>query len=348
MSQKNQTELSEAVHFLKLTLPEMSKRSIPTTPQNYAVWYEYVAGNNPALRKSIDSLINANRTFTQETNDNLYNKFINGKDSSAIDKIRLEVRKIIDDLLGKVSTEQEDLDHYLSSLTQISGVMENHQDTESIKILVGELVSHTRKQEESSKIMQNALVAMSSEVQKLRLEIEKLNIAASTDPLTRAANRSAFDAELAIATKHSKFEGTPLCLLILDIDHFKKFNDEFGHLTGDKVLKFVAAIIKKNTKGQDTVARFGGEEFAVVLPETCYEDAKSVAENIRQRISSQNLTDSMENRKLGKITISIGVSLFRQNEGIDNFVHRADECLYAAKRAGRDRVIGERDINTEF
>lgn len=348
MPEKEKKELTEAVHFLKLTLPEMSRRSIPTTPQNYAVWYEYVTGGNPELRKSIEAYLNANREFTPEINKELYSKFIDGKESTAIEKIRSEVRKVIDNLLGKVSSEQEDLDEYLTALTQFTGDIDGVDDSESIKLLVKELLSHTQKQEESSKLMQNALSEMSSEVQKLRLEIEKLSIAASTDPLTRAANRSAFDSELAIATKHATFENSPVCLLILDIDHFKQFNDQFGHLTGDKVLKFVAAIIKKHTKGQDTVARFGGEEFAVILPETSYEDAKVVAENIRVRISSQKLTDSMENRKLGKVTISIGVALYRDDEVSDNFVHRADECLYAAKHAGRNKVIGEKDVNTQF
>ncbi|MCG8614161.1 MAG: GGDEF domain-containing protein, partial [Pseudomonadales bacterium] len=206
----------------------------------------------------------------------------------------------------------------------------------------------TKEQEQRTRDMQSSLQKMAEEIQSLKGEVEKLNMTATTDGLTKVANRRYFDDELINACTHCHRNHLPLSLLILDIDHFKNFNDEHGHLTGDKVLKFVATIINKHFKGKDTVARFGGEEFAVILPETEYDDALIIAEKVRQRIAKQNLTDSQDNKTLGSITISIGVAQFRGTESTDNLVHRADECLYAAKRQGRNQVIGEKSISTVF
>ncbi|ARU58560.1 signal transduction diguanylate cyclase [Oleiphilus messinensis] len=345
---KSQGELTQAIHYLKLALPEMSKRNIPTTPQNYAVWYEYIAGNNGALRKEIDSLIKKGADFSGKINSSLYQKHIEGNSLSAVDSIRTEVRKIINDLLQQFSSSSDGLAGYGEVLERFSENIESADDVDSIRFLVTELVNQTKEQEQRTRDMQSSLQKMAEEIQSLKGEVEKLNMTATTDGLTKVANRRFFDDELINACTHCHRNHLPLSLLILDIDHFKNFNDEHGHLTGDKVLKFVATIIKKHFKGKDTVARFGGEEFAVILPETEYDDALIIAEKVRQRIAKQNLTDSQDNKTLGSITISIGVARFRGTESTDNLVHRADECLYAAKRQGRNQVIGEKSISTVF
>jgi diguanylate cyclase len=133
--------------------------------------------------------------------------------------------------------------------------------------------------------------------------------------------------------------------LIIDIDHFKKFNDKYGHIVGDEVLKFVAKNIRKVVRGNDLVARIGGEEFAVILPETPLMGAVTVGENVRTSIARLKLERKGKTEKLETITVSIGAAQYQPGESLENFVNRADQALYSAKNAGRNRVTAESMIS---
>ena len=131
--------------------------------------------------------------------------------------------------------------------------------------------------------------------------------------------------------------------MMTDIDHFKKFNDTYGHLTGDQVLRLVAMSVKQNVKGQDIAARYGGEEFAIVLPNTVLRSAITVADHIRRAVMTKELMKRSTGEHLGRVTISIGVAALRPGDTPQSLIERADTCLYAAKRCGRNRVICETD-----
>jgi diguanylate cyclase len=130
---------------------------------------------------------------------------------------------------------------------------------------------------------------------------------------------------------------------MFDIDHFKSFNDSYGHLTGDQVLRLVGMSLKQTIKGQDITARYGGEEFAVVLPNTALRQALTVADHIRRAIMAKELKKKSTGEILGRVTISVGVSILKSDDDTDSLIERADACLYAAKRNGRNRVICEVD-----
>jgi diguanylate cyclase len=130
-----------------------------------------------------------------------------------------------------------------------------------------------------------------------------------------------------------------MSLMLTDIDHFKTFNDNFGHLTGGQVLRLVAMSVKHNVKGEDTTARYGGEEFAVILPNTILRAAVTVAEHIRRAVMAKELVKLSTGEHLGRMTISIGVATLRKGDTGQSLIERADTCLYAAKRHGRNRVI---------
>ena len=130
---------------------------------------------------------------------------------------------------------------------------------------------------------------------------------------------------------------------MFDIDHFKSFNDTYGHLTGDQVLRLVAISLKQTIKGQDITARYGGEEFAVVLPNTGISQALTVADHIRRAVMAKELKKKSTGELLGRVTISVGVSILRRGDTTDSLIERADACLYTAKRNGRNRVICETD-----
>jgi diguanylate cyclase len=197
--------------------------------------------------------------------------------------------------------------------------------------------------EKTNNALEARLKASKHEITQLQHNLEAVRNESLTDPLTTLANRKFFDLALDKAMAESAKSGEPLSLLMTDIDHFKKFNDTFGHLTGDQVLRLVAQAVKQNVKGQDVAARYGGEEFAVVLPRTALQQALTVADHIRRAVMGKELMKRSTGEHLGRITISIGVAVRRPDDTAQSLIGRADTGLYAAKRNGRNRVICEAD-----
>jgi diguanylate cyclase len=340
---KHSDDVSKAIELLKRTLPEKNRRNIASTPNNYAIWYEYVTGENKQLVTAIQELDKTNTLYSTEILQSLYNQFISDAHEAAVNQLSKSVREIIHDFLSKVNKEGQDLNQYAQTLASVSDRVENINHIDDIKELIQLLLSETRKREEATHNMQSMLENMSLEMRKLRAEVAKLNSEATTDSLTRVNNRRAFDIEIEGLVSLSKSETKPLCLVLADIDHFKGFNEKFGESIGDKVLRFVASLIKNNIKGNDSVARFGGEQFAILLPETKLEGALSVAENIREKLAKQTLSDSAAKIELGTITASFGVTCYQTGDSSDDLINKANIALRDAKKSGRNKVAS----NTE-
>jgi diguanylate cyclase len=160
--------------------------------------------------------------------------------------------------------------------------------------------------------------------------------------------RARFTWKLNKAMIEAQENSAPMSLLMLDIDHFKKFNDDYGHVVGDSVLKLLALVLHENVKGQDIAARYGGEEFAAVLPCTKGSDARKLADAIRQKIAGRKLLNRKTGAQLNTISVSIGLAEYKPGEPAAAFIERADRALYAAKRLGRNRVIAAEDIRGNF
>lgn len=167
-----------------------------------------------------------------------------------------------------------------------------------------------------------------------------------TDPLTTLSNRKFFQDAILRLMDDAEKRGLPFSVLLTDIDHFKKFNDAYGHLTGDQVLRLVALALKNNLKGQDVAARYGGEEFAVLLPKTGLAAAEIVANHVRTSVMNKELLRRSTNESLGRVTISLGVATWRKGDDVSSLLERADACLYGAKRAGRNCVISEASLGS--
>jgi diguanylate cyclase len=344
---KHTDDIAQAISLLKQTLPEMNKRNIASTPNNYAIWYEYVMGDNQKLISAIKALDNQKAIFTSEVLNKLYSEFISDAHEAAVNKLSNSVREIILGLLDKASTEGQDLSNYAQTLASFSSQVEDVKHLDDIKELIHHLLNETKKREEATQSMQTSLEGMALEMKKLRLEVAKINSEASTDALTKINNRRAFDIEIEGFITMSKADSKPLCLIMVDIDHFKHFNEKFSHSVGDKVLRFVASLIKNNIKGSDSVSRYSGEQFAILLPETNFEGALKLAEIIREKLAKQTLSDSAEKKELGTITASFGVGTYEQDESSDQLIMKANNALQDAKKTGRNKVIGNKSINNQ-
>jgi len=212
------------------------------------------------------------------------------------------------------------------------------------------LVRSTREVETQNRSLQQSLKSSKEEINALQEKLVTIGRESLTDPLTSLANRKLFTEELDRAIRESKEDtNRPLSLLMCDIDHFKRFNDTYGHVVGDQMLRLFASVMKSEVRMQDTPARYGGEEFAVVLPDTAIQQAETVAEKLRRAIIERKIVKRSTGESLGKLTVSIGVAQFRPGDNAQTLIERADKCLYAAKNAGRNRVIaGSSDWGEEL
>jgi diguanylate cyclase len=212
-----------------------------------------------------------------------------------------------------------------------------------LRVIVESLVATATEMKQSNQALEQRLNASREEINQLQENLEVVRTESLTDPLTGLANRKNFDTQLLKAIEESAERSEPLSLVMMDVDHFKAFNDTWGHLTGDQVLRLVAMSLKQNVKGQDLAVRYGGEEFAVVLPNTVLRSALTVADHIRRAVMSKELLKRSTGQNLGRVTISLGVATLRKGDNASSLIARADACLYAAKRNGRNRVICETD-----
>jgi diguanylate cyclase len=185
------------------------------------------------------------------------------------------------------------------------------------------------------------------ELDKIRDSLKAAEERSNTDALTGLANRRSIDEFFRSAQIAAMEKDAPLGILMIDIDHFKKFNDTYGHQVGDQVLRLVAKVLQDIVGEIGLAARYGGEELMAVLPGTDLAACTEIAEHIRLRISEARLTRRTTGQAISSVTVSIGVAQFRLAESAEAMIERCDRGLYEAKRLGRNRTITEADIEGE-
>jgi diguanylate cyclase len=228
---------------------------------------------------------------------------------------------------------------YNQNLQRQSDAMAGATDLTEVKQIVSSLVADTRRVLEENKNLENKLADSSHEIQGMRQDMQTLKQESLTDVLTGTPNRKSFDLELKARATEALDKGRPLSLIMIDIDHFKVFNDTFGHQVGDQVLRLVARTLAEGLKPSEMLARYGGEEFSVIVPSAKLRDAEKLAEKLRERIAAKDIINQSKNEKLGRLSISLGVAQLHPGEPLDNLIDRSDRALYRAKGAGRNTVI---------
>ena len=204
------------------------------------------------------------------------------------------------------------------------------------------LIASTQAMQASTNTLKAKLAESQREIESLREEVTRVRDASLQDALTGLTNRRGFDQAIdaclsSLSAEDATDPSAQPCLLMCDIDHFKKINDNYGHLFGDKVIRAVAQVLTDNVKGRDTAARYGGEEFIVLLPNTPLEGARALAEKIRSTIEGGRIKKG-GGEETAKVTISLGVSRYAPGESSASFIERADKALYVSKQSGRNQV----------
>jgi len=333
-----------SLEFAEIALGQIRALAQTATPRNFEIWYQYATGYNPSLNQSINQTIEQKGTLSDADIDQIYTTYIapdrggervNTVGSRVLDEIK-QVLDMIDAAAGSANS-------YSESLADATEKLSGADDRETLRVVIDRLVEGAKEMEQSNKRLEARLSASRQEIEQLQQNLETVRSESLTDPLTTLSNRKFFDQALDRALADAKQKNEPLSLLMLDVDHFKSFNDKYGHQTGDQVLRLVALSMKQNVKGKDIAARYGGEEFAIGLPNTALQSAITVADHVRRAVMTKELMKRSSGERLGRVTISIGVAVVRPNDTAQSLIERADSCLYAAKRHGRNRVICEAD-----
>ncbi|MBN9304197.1 MAG: hypothetical protein BGO82_17625 [Devosia sp. 67-54] len=322
----------------------LRRGQIPPYPQFYELLYTYATGVNPSLNQRVNQIFR-DGSATQELAERLYNEFLKSQDANErISNVSERMATRIEAVHDAIDTAMATANAYSGTLQAASGDLGHADMSEAeLRTLAQRLLGETRRMQDANQALEQKLEASRDDIAALQRDLDEVRRESMLDPLTKIYNRKSFDEGMLKAFSEAEL-GTGFCLMLVDIDHFKRFNDTWGHQTGDQVLRLVAMTLKSNIKGKDMAARYGGEEFAAILPETDLEGAVIVADNIRRAVQAKELLKRSTNEKLGRITASFGVAMYRAGDTPSALIERADRCLYAAKHAGRNRVFSETEL----
>ena len=337
--------LENAGEYAQLAITMMEDQRIIPHPNNFAVWYNYFSGTFPELKKALDVLLDNNDQVTENYTARVYRTFCGSPYETLPLHIMAEkLAAELSTLLLTIKQAGTGAACYEETLETASGQIGREQHVDDVRDLIGRLLLETRSMIDQSRDVENKLKQSGTRISELTEELEVARREAMTDALTGLANRKVFDMILRQASMESFETGEPLSLLFIDIDYFKSFNDTYGHQVGDQVLKLLALLLNKNIRGQDTAVRYGGEEFALILPQTALSGATLVATKICTQVAGKAVVQRYTGGRIGQITVSIGVATLAMGESLRQFVARSDQALYLAKKRGRNRVVTERDL----
>jgi len=328
------------------TIDGLTGLGLAPTPTNYSVWHSHISGENPGLSRSIQELVARAIPITDEMLSDFWRRFCApAMDPSVVTDAGERLGRVMASIAESISGAGAATSGFTDALArfgdEIVAAVRMPDMAGVMREATRRMLVETKRMVESARGLDGDLRGASREVQVLRNDLEEARRQAMSDPLTSVANRKAFDERLAKEMAAANESGSDLALVLLDIDHFKRFNDSFGHVIGDEALKLVAHALVAGVKGRDMVARYGGEEFAVILPATSIAHALGLANGLGAAVKGRRMLLKSTGRDLGRITVSLGVARYRPGESASDLVRRADAALYAAKNRGRDMACDE-------
>lgn len=319
----------------------MRSHGSPAYPRAFEVWYAHLSGEMPSVSMAMNAVIAGSdgKVGTADI-DNIYDRFIGTERlMRQTERTSTQVLGEIDALMTLVNKTLDSSERYHGRISAMSEDVPPPADRQKLREWVEALVMSTREEVTRKTVLETQLRDSSNEIRNLREALETTRAEALTDPLTGLANRRHFEEMLQKSIDQATLRREPFALVMADIDFFKKFNDAHGHLTGDQVLRLVARTMQDKFKDKAVITRFGGEEFAIILPDADVIAGKFGAETVRQALLTRELVKRSTNENLGRITVSLGVAGYRRGDTAGSLLERADQALMQAKRDGRNRTV---------
>jgi len=329
-----------ALGLAKRALDYIARYQTPPTPHAYELFYTVCAGQNQDLNKALADIIAEKRTLSAADAERLYREFLSEQlPAKTMESIGSQMNGHMTGLLALLGSAATSSSSYQASLENAEQKLSGGAAPQNIEALVGSLLTATKTMAQTNTKIAETLETSRAQVTQLEDCLKVAREESARDALTGLIIRKHFDRLLDEAILNADQSGQPISLIVADIDHFKVFNDTYGHIAGDSALRYVSSCIKTNIKAKDTAARYGGEEFVVILPNTGLERAFGVAERIRHLINSRELVKKATNENMGRISVSAGVTELHEGDTAESFLNRADLCMYAAKNSGRNQVL---------
>jgi diguanylate cyclase len=342
----DELDFEYATSVAEKAMRSMAQQRVPPTPNNFHVWFKYSVGAPPELKRAIDILIGNKLKFDVTVNQDLFATYVGSKasDDAVAHDVSQQLHSVMTSAQQFLSTAIADNRTQMAVISDVTAQTEAGVDP---KLLVESLMNELAKAATRATRLEASFVEKSRELDMIRDSLNKSEERAKTDTLTGLPNRRALDEFFRQAQIAAMEQGDPLSALLIDIDHFKRFNDEFGHGVGDHVLRLMAKVLREGVREIDLPARYGGEELIAVLPGADLATCAAVAERIRRSIAECHLSRRSTGEALPGITVSIGVGQFQLGESMADLIDRCDRALYVAKRGGRNRVVTENELDLE-
>jgi diguanylate cyclase len=330
-----QDNAQKASENLRQIIPLINKHKTPVNPVNYAVWYEYVSGDNKQLKNELDIKLQNKSPITAELTQSLYEKHVLCDMPSRLETANNGISIVVDNTLSQINKAETAASECASDLTGTQNDLSNYSDINELREIVSSILANTETLTSTSQALKSELEKSSLEIQQLKSELDAVKEVSRTDGLTGLLNRRTFDHELKRVCQQ---QSSNVGLIMLDLDHFKRLNDNFGHLFGDKVLQFFSSLLINQAGDQHIAARFGGEEMVMIVFDLTNTQTVDLANKIRMELADSILKHKKDNIGIGQVTVSAGISFFQVGDTPNSFLDRADQALYVSKDKGRNQV----------
>jgi diguanylate cyclase len=324
----------------------LQAQGMPAYPRAFEVWFAHLSGEKPTLSEYIERTLLIKRRLEIADIDALYDMFIStSRFPRQAERSSLAVLCEIEGVMTMVEAALGTSERYGESLTALCEDLHINIDRNRLRGVVESLVLATQETNISNRQLETSLKESQAQIKDMRDTLEVARAEALTDPLTGLANRRHFEEMLLKAIDQATLRREAFAVVMVDIDFFKRFNELHGHQTGDQVLKLVTRTMQEKFAKNASVCRFGGEEFMVILPGATLDTGHKCAETVRQSLLTRDLIKRSTGESLGRITISLGVAVYRKGDTLSMIIERADKSLLVAKREGRNRTVTENRLN---